>query len=262
MPRLDESAGAALRDRLDASATRRQTQGAQRRADSHADQTERLEAARERAREAAQAAVNMQVHLGELHDRRAQETQRQVRGRRAEHEARRARIQETLETLSEERSLMGAKRSADRAKARGDIRAQTEAIVGGAARERAAMRADLQAFSAQMRRTAPSVSSAAVVIRQPRAQANLRGAAALPSSATVKKAAVSAMGLPEPMATGLRRRENVVLKMIGAHPGITSEGLLEHLYLNAGELREILKKLTVNGKVSVVDGAYRLGQGQ
>jgi hypothetical protein len=262
---LDENAGAALRDTLNASTDNRQQSNARLREDSRSDQAERVRSQRERARQAAQDAVNMQVHLGQIGAQRQQTAQLEISARVSEKRQRQARIRENLETLNEERSLTGARRSQDRAQARAQLSDATGAILGDAASRRAELREDLSAFSAQMKnRGAPrrssqvssSVSSAAVV-RAPNTKGTIRSAASLPSL----KATVSAMGLPEPTVTGLRRRENVILKMIAANPGITIKGLQDNLYLDATELRELLRKLVLGGKVATVDGAYRLVQG-
>ena len=167
--------------------------------------------------------------------------------------------------MNEQRSLTGARRSVDRAQAREQLSDATSAILGDANSRRSELREDLSAFSAQMktrgagRRSSASLSSA-LVVRAPANKPTIRSAATLPSSASLK-ATVSAMGLPEPMVTGLRRRENVILKMIAANPGITIKGLQDNLYLDSNELRELLRKLVTTGKVAAIDGAYRIVQG-
>ncbi len=271
---LDENAGAALRDILDTSTADRQASNSRLRDQSRADQAERVRAQQDRARQAAQDAVNMQVHLGQIGAQRQQTAQIEISARVSEKRQRQAQIRENLETLNEERSLTGARRGQDRAQARVQLSDATSAILGDAASRRTELREDLSAFSAQMktrgpgRRFAPASSvgtsssktSSARVVRAPVAKPTIRSAATLPSSASVK-ATVSAMGLPEPTVTGLRRRENVILKMIAANPGISIKGLQDNLYLDGNELRELLRKLVTTGKIAGIDGAYRIVQG-
>ena len=266
---LDENAGAALRDILDTSNADRQQSNARLREESRADQAERVRSQQDRARQAAQDAVSMQLHLGQIGAQRQQTAQMEIGARIDEKRQRQAQIREDLETLNEQRSLTGARRSVDRAQARVQLTDATSAILGDANSRRSELREDLSAFSAQMKqrgtghRNAPVSSanlSSARVVRAPVAKPTIRSAATLPSSASLK-ATVSAMGLPEPTVTGLRRRENVILKMIGANPGITIKGLQDNLYLDANELRELLRKLVTTNKVAVIDGAYRIVQG-
>ncbi len=271
---LDENAGAALRDILDTSTADRQQSNSRLREESRADQAERVRSQQDRARQAAQDAVSMQLHLGQIGAQRQQTAQMEISNRVNEKRQRQAQIREDLETLNEQRSLTGARRSVDRAQARVQLTDATDAILGDAASRRSELREDLSAFSAQMKTRGPGRRSATVssskssstgrssaqVVRAPTAKPTIRSAATLPSSASIK-ATVSAMGLPEPTVTGLRRRENVILKMIGANPGITIKGLQDNLYLDANELRELLRKLVTSGKIAVIDGAYRIVQG-
>ncbi len=265
MSQLDEFAGSALRDALDASSQARRQGAVRRTEESINEQAKRLEAAAKRAADVAQDALNVHEKLLENSEKRVAQAARDAEERSVAQALLQQETATKLEQYALEREVGAVERALRRAEERALNATRTREILEEAAAQRGKVRENLEGFRAQLYRSSTGVArlelpekTVAAIVRPrvvPRT-APRKTLALLPQPVVNNK--VGAMQNPDPMTAIARRRENVLIKMIAANPGMLLTDLEKNLYMDAAELHGILKRLVASGRITFTDGAYHI----
>ena len=248
---LNANAGANLRDKLDSSANSRLNGDVQRRDDSLKATTQRRKEQRELAKSVAQAAMNLQLQLGEITEQRVKSARKLASERLKDAKTRALEVRSNLKSIQSSRLEGGRKRAGARATDRENLSLETGQMLEAANTARAVLRENLNAFSEEMHR-----NKVGARVSRPRVT---RPKTAAPAAVTTANA--SAMGAGEAALSAVsRRRENVVVKAVTGTPGITIKDLENDLKLEASELKAVLRRLVTAGRLTSHDGAYHLGK--
>ncbi len=250
---LNANAGANLRDKLDSSANSRLNGDEKRRDDSLKASAQRRKEQRELAKSVAQAAMNLQLQLGEITEQRVKSARKLASERLKEAKTRALEVRTNLKSIQSSRLEDGRKRANARAVDRDNLSLETGQMLEAANTARAVLRENLNAFSEEMHR-----NKVGARVTRPRV---VRPKTIAPVSAANTAANASAMGAGEAALSAVsRRRENVVVKAVTGTPGITMKDLENDLKLEASELKAVLRRLVTAGRLTSQDGAYHLGK--
>ena len=249
---LNANAGANLRDKLDSSANGRLNGDAQRRDESLKASATRRKEQRELAKSVAQAAMNLQLQLGEITEQRVKSARKLASERLKETKARALEVRTNLKSIQNSRLEGGRKHAGARAADRDNLSLETGQMLEAASTARAVLRENLNAFSEEMHRNQSGARVTRPRVARPKP-------AALVAVSTAANA--SAMGAGEAALSAVsRRRENVVVKAVTGTPGITMKDLENDLKLETTELKAVLRRLVTAGRLTSQDGAYHLGK--
>jgi hypothetical protein len=250
MSNLNANSGASLRDKLDSSSNDRLNGDIQRRDNSLQATAQRRKEQRELAKGVAQAAMNLQLQLGEITEQRVKSARKLASERLKEAKARALEVRSNLKSIQSTRLESGRKRSNARAADRENVTLETGQILEAANTARAVLRENLNAFSEEMHR-----NKAGARVSRPRV------ARAKTPAPVAPNANASAMGAGEAALSAVsRRRENVVVKAVTGTPGITMKDLENDLKLEASELKAVVRRLVMSGRVTSQDGGYHPGK--
>lgn len=279
---LNEQGGALLREKLDAVSRNRQLDNAIRLEDARREAEHRQAHSLERHNGVADAAARVQLELSDINEKRLEGSGRRADERLREQASRSSEVQALLGAAHEKRVAEAAISAERRAGERQATRAQTAAILerGGAlllqyAAERATLRADLAAFSAQMQRRDGQLNAGALarsITHTPARAINPRAVARQAREAARRGDAPSPAQTPGVPTSGVRegalntapvgrspverRRESIVRKLVTNRPGATLPDLVEGLQLEQAEVTAILKRLVAEGRLALRDGGY------
>jgi hypothetical protein len=249
MSNLNQNSGASLRDELDSSSNDRLNSDMQRRDNSLQATAQRRKEQRDLAKGVAQAAMNLQLQLGEITEQRVKSARKLASERLKEAKARALEVRSNLKSIQSTRLESGRKRANARAADRENVTLETGQILEAANTARAVLRENLNAFSEEMHRN----KTGARVSRPRVARAK--------TPAPVASTNASAMGAGEAALSAVsRRRENVVVKAVTGTPGITMKDLENDLKLEASELKAVVRRLVTAGRVTSQDGGYHPGK--
>jgi hypothetical protein len=252
MSDLNQNSGANLRDKLDSSASTRLNSDMQRRDDSLQATAQRRKEQRNLAKGVAQAAMNLQLQLGEITEQRVKSARKLASERLKEAKARALEVRSNLKSIQSTRLESGRKRANARAVDRENVTLETGQILEAANTARAVLRENLNAFSEQMHRNKTGAAPRPRVVR---------AKTPAPASTGSANANASAMGAGEAALSAVsRRRENVVVKAVTGTPGITMKDLENDLKLEASELKAVMRRLVTAGRVTSQDGGYHPGK--
>jgi hypothetical protein len=248
MSNLNANSGANLRDKLDSSSNDRLNGDLQRRDNSLKATAQRRKEQRDLAKSVAQAAMNLQLQLGEITEQRVKSARKLASERLKEAKTRALEVRSNLKSIQSTRLESGRKRANARAEDRENLSTETGQILEAANTARAVLRENLNAFSEQMHRNKTGATPRPRVSR-----------AKTPAPTT--NANASAMGAGEAALSAVsRRRENVVVKAVTGTPGITMKDLENDLKLEASELKAVMRRLVTAGRVTSHDGGYHPGK--
>ncbi len=251
MSNLNQNAGASLRDKLDSSSNERLNGDMQRRDNSLKATTQRRKEQRELAKGVAQAAMNLQLQLGEITEQRVKSARKLASERLKEAKARALEVRSNLKSIQSSRLEGGRQRASARAVDRENVTLETGQILEAANTARAVLRENLNAFSEELHR-----NKSGARVSRPRV---VRAKTAAPVATT--NANASAMGAGEAALSAVsRRRENVVVKAVTGTPGITIKDLENDLKLEASELKAVVRRLVTAGRLTSQDGGYHPGK--
>jgi hypothetical protein len=249
MSNLNANSGASLRDKLDSSSNERLNGDMQRRDNSLQATAQRRKEQRDLAKGVAQAAMNLQLQLGEITEQRVKSARKLASERLKEAKARALEVRSNLKSIQSTRLETGRKRAGARAVDRENLSTETGQILEAANTARAVLRENLNAFSEEMHRNKTGAR-----VSRPRVS---RAKTPAPTS----NANASAMGAGEAALSAVsRRRENVVVKAVTGTPGITMKDLENDLKLEASELKAVMRRLVMAGRVTSQDGGYHPGK--
>ena len=248
MSQLNQNGGQALRRQLDSSATERLRSHSQMHSDSLQDQQQRQEANALRAAEVARDALSLQSKLEVQRENRTIQAEQLAKTRHTGREDLQKSIQRTLGQHQSERTYGGATRALQRAQERLGLSNSTKELLAQAAGTRAELRSDLEQFAAAMRSTTITITP----------QRAAKPVAKVTLVATPAKGSLGAMQNPEPMTAIQRRRENMLIKMIAANPGIRLIDLVQNLFLETAELKALLNALKSQHKIVEIENTFRL----
>jgi hypothetical protein len=251
MSNLNQNSGASLRDKLDSSSNDRLNSDMQRRDNSLQATAQRRKEQRDLAKGVAQAAMNLQLQLGEITEQRVKSARKLASERLKEAKARAQEVRSNLKSIQSTRLESGRKRANARVTDREHLTTETGQMLEAANTARAVLRENLNAFSEEMHR-----NKAGARVSRPRV-----ARAKTPAPVSTGTANASAMGAGEAALSAVsRRRENVVVKAVTGTPGITMKDLENDLKLEASELKAVMRRLVTAGRVTSQDGGYHPGK--
>ena len=236
---LDEQAGAALREKLNQSASDRLNFDQERREGFVTASAVRAVEHIARAVEVAVQAQAVHAKLEGITEARVNEATERATDRAFENNQRKASVQESLAVQGAKRVSSARRDASKRAGERETLSAETGQLLEAHATARAVMREQLEGFARQMRG-----SDVKPVVRA----ASKPLAKAMPQGALSVGAAVL-----NPVE---KRREHIVLKTISSVPGLSLEDLAQGLKLDQAEVATMLKRLVTSGKIKLTDGGY------
>jgi hypothetical protein len=237
---LDDQAGAALREKLNKSASDRLNFDQERREEFEAASTIRAVEHIARANEVATQAQAVHAKLEIITETRLNEAAERATERAFENNQRKASVQETLAAQGAKRVSSARRDASKRASERETLSTETGQLLEAHATARAVMREQLEGFARQMRG-----SDVKPVVR-----------AARPASKPVAKpqgALSVGVAVLNPVE---KRREHIVLRTISSVPGLSLEDLAQGLKLDQTEVAMMLKRLVASGKIKLSDNGY------
>ena len=239
---LDDQAGAALRQKLNKSASDRLNFDQERREEFEAASAVRAVEHIARANEVATQAQAVHAKLEIIAEIRSTQGAQRANDRAIDNNQRKANVQETLAAQGAKRVSSARRDASKRAVEREALSAETGQLLEAHATSRAVMREQLEGFARQMRG-----SDIKPVVRAAR-PASKPSAKPMPQGALSVGAAVL-----NPVE---KRREHIVLRTISSVPGLSLEDLAQGLKLDQGEVATMLKRLVAGGKIKLSDNGY------
>jgi hypothetical protein len=240
---LDDQAGAALREKLNKSASDRLNFDQERREEFVTASAVRAVENIARANEVAVQAQAVHAKLEIISEIRVGQAAERASERALENNQRKATVQETLAAQGAKRVSSARRDASKRAGEREALSAETGQLLEAHATARAVMREQLEGFARQMRG-----SDVKPVVRAARPAAKPAMKPAAPQGALSVGVAVL-----NPVE---KRREHIVLKTISSVPGLSLEDLAQGLKLDQAEVATMLKRLVNSGKIKLSDNGY------
>ena len=239
---LDDQAGAALREKLNKSASDRLNFDQERREEFVAASTIRAVEHIARANEVATQAQAVHAKLEIIAEIRSTQGAQRATDRAHENNQRKATVQETLAAQGAKRVSSARRDASKRASERETLSAETGQLLEAHATARAVMREQLEGFARQMRG-----SDVKPVVRAARP-------ASKPAAKPMPQGALSVgVAVLNPVE---KRREHIVLRTISSVPGLSLEDLAQGLKLDQNEVATMLKRLVASGKIKLSDNGY------
>jgi hypothetical protein len=244
---LDDQAGAALREKLNKSASDRLNFDQERREEFVAASAVRAVEHIARANEVATQAQAVHAKLEIITEARLNEAAERASERAFDNNQRKASVQETLAAQGAKRVSSARRDASKRAGERETLSAETGQLLEAHATARAVMREQLEGFARQMRG-----SDVKPVVRAARPSAR-----AATSSAVAKPVPQGALSVGVAVLNPVeKRREHIVLRTISSVPGLSLEDLAQGLKLDQTEVAMMLKRLVASGKIKLSDNGY------
>ena len=239
---LDDQAGAALREKLNKSASDRLNFDQERREEFEAATAVRAVEHIARANEVAVQAQAVHAKLEIITETRISEAAERATERAFDNNQRKASVQETLAAQGAKRVSSARRDASKRVSERETLSAETGQLLEAHATARAVMREQLEGFARQLRGSdVKPVVRAARPASKPAAKATPQGALSV---------GVAVLNPVE------KRREHIVLRTITSVPGLSLEDLAQGLKLDQGEVAAMLKRLVASGKIRLSDNGY------
>ena len=239
---LDDQAGAALREKLNKSASDRLNFDQKRREEFVAATAVRAVEHIARANEVATQAQAVHAKLEIIAELRSTQGAQRASERAFDNNQRKATVQENLAAQGAKRVSSARRDASKRATERDALSAETGQLLEAHATARAVMREQLEGFARQMRG-----SDVKPVVRAARP-------ASKPSAKPMPQGALSVgVAVLNPVE---KRREHIVLRTISSVPGLSLEDLAQGLKLEQSEVATMLKRLVAGGKIKLSDNGY------
>ena len=243
---LDDQAGAALREKLNKSASDRLNFDQERREEFVTATAVRAVEHIARANEVAVQAQAVHAKLEIIAEIRNTQGAQRASERAFDNNQRKADVQETLAAQGAKRVSSARRDASKRASERDALSAETGHLLEAHATARAVMREQLEGFARQMRG-----SDIKPVMRAARPSAK---PAAKPAAKPTSQGALSVgAAVLSPVE---KRREHIVLRTISSVPGLSLEDLAQGLKLEQSEVATMLKRLVAGGKIKLSDNGY------
>jgi MarR family len=236
---LDDQAGAALREKLNKSASDRLNLDQERREEFEAASSIRAVEHIARANEVATQAQAIHAKLEILGEMRTTQAVERASDRAHENNQRKASVQEILAAQGAKRVSNARRDASKRVSERETLSAETGQLLEAHATARAVMREQLEGFARQLRG-----SDIKPVVRATR-----------PGQPAAKPQGALSVGVAvlNPVE---KRREHIVLRTITSVPGLSLEDLAQGLKLDQSEVSAMLKRLVAGGKIRLSDNGY------